>query len=706
MNDTLSCTQAFDESLIRPDISMSCAPTTLIVVDESFENLACDSMFTSKMIRTYTAIDDYGNTSDTCIQTIYLERTNLDSIAPPLPFALFNNSALSCSSGFATTSEGYPFPALSVTGAPRLRAENGGFVDLFPFDASIICNGFAEYEDEILPSSTSCNIKIKRTFTIGEWWCGGTNKRSYAQIIEVVDFDGPDLTCPSNITVSTGSFDCEAMVSVPLPITMDACNNDLKIDLGTPAGTFENYSGESFNLSTGVHDLQYAVYDGCGKGSFCSFTVTVVDNADPIAICDQFTEVSLSLETTTYVTAASIDDGSFDECSPVTLEVARMDDPGFDDFTGFGPQIDINCSDAGQTVMVGLLVTDAGGNTNMCMVSVDVKDKVDAKMVCPGPMSVECNFAFDPVNLSAFFGEVEIFDNCPEENSLDESMVGDLNSCGSGVLTRQIRLLNSQGVQVDYCEQVITFASGTPLQYSDITPPNPSVEVNGCGIGAIDPGTLGMPIIPNATCQQVAIAIENDTFPFTQNGACLKIIRTFKVIDWCISTGPGSASSPFEFEQHIKVYNTVKPVFTDVFEDSTYCSFAIDCGGRLVEGLTAVSTDDCTANSELIRTYETRNAAGIIVRSGNGHDASGEYGLGSYTVRFIAEDKCGNQQVTESSFTIISCKQPVPYCLDGLSTTLTAMDTNDDGTADSELVMLTPSFFDNGSYHPCGYIRF
>jgi len=77
--------------------------------------------------------------------------------------------------------------------------------------------------------------------------------------------------------------------------------------------------------------------------------------------------------------------------------------------------------------------------------------------------------------------------------------------------------------------------------------------------------------------------------------------------------------------------------------------------------------------------------------------------LGSYTVRFIVEDKCGNQEVRESTFSVMSCKQPVPYCLDGLSTTLTAMDTDDDGTADSELVMITPAFFDNGSYHPCGY---
>jgi hypothetical protein len=699
-NDTLSCTQAFDESTIRPDISMSCAPATLLLVDEEIENLNCDSLFTAKMVRKYTAVDIYGNTSDTCEQTIFLRRTNLDSISPVQPYAIFNNQAISCSSGFATTSQGYPYPALSVTGAPRLRVEGGEFIDLYPFESALICNGFAEFEDELMPGSTSCVTKIIRTFTIGEWWCGGTNDRTFKQLIEVVDFDGPEIICPDNMTVSTGSFECTASVSFPFPTGEDACNNELVYNIATPVGDIENYQGESFTLPAGEHTINYAVYDACGQGSFCSFTITVVDNADPIAICDQFTEVSLSLETTTYVPAESIDDGSFDECGPVTLSVARMDDPGFEDFTGFGPEIDITCDDAGQTIMVGLLVTDAGGNTNMCMVSVAVKDKIEAQMVCPADTTVECNFAYDPDNLSAFFGDVVIYDNCPAANTLDDVIVGSLNSCGSGVLTRQITLLNAQGVQTDYCEQTITFANGSPLEYGDIIPPNSPVEVTGCGIFALENADVRMPIIPDGVCQQVAMSVDNDTFPFTEEGACLKIIRTYKVIDWCITSGYGSAGDPFEFEQIIKVSNTEKPIFTNVFVDSTYCSFAGDCGGIVVTGLTAESSDDCTDESELINKYETRNAEGTVVRFGNGLDASGAYDLGDYTVTFIAEDKCGNQQATTSTFSVISCKQPVPYCLDGLSTSLTLMDPDEDGEFVA-MVMLDTEFFDAGSYHPC-----
>ena len=439
-------------------------------------------------------------------------------------------------------------------------------------------NGFAEFEDEILPGSTSCVTKILRTFTIGEWWCSETNEREFVQLIEVVDFDGPTIDCPADFTISTASFDCEGYTEIDLPEVSDACNDDnIRIDLSSPSGFIKDYAGQTIMLPVGVHVLEYHAYDDCDNRNDCRFTVTVRDESDPIAICDQFTAVGIGLEGLTKVTAESIDDGSFDECGPVELSVARMDAPGFDDLQGFGPYVDITCDDVGTVVMVGLLVSDAGGNTNMCMVSVEVQDKIDAQFLCPGDMEVECNFPFDPDNLSSFFGEVVIYDNCPGTNTVEDRLLGELNSCGAGVLIREIRLLNAAGVEVDYCTQEIVFRDGDRLTYSDISPPASEVTVTGCGPESIDPTFLGMPEVPDDECQQVGIAMENDTFPFTENGAYLKIIRTFSVIDWCIPDGPGSVLEPFEFVQTIKVNNTEGPELEELFSDTVFCSF----GSRL-----------------------------------------------------------------------------------------------------------------------------
>jgi len=162
--------------------------------------------------------------------------------------------------------------------------------------------------------------------------------------------------------------------------------------------------------------------------------------------------------------------------------------------------------------------------------------------------------------------------------------------------------------------------------------------------------------------------------------------------------------SPFEFTQTIKVNNTVGPEIENVFADSVFCSYEIGCGGINVNDyLTATSSDDCTAADDLLNRYEVKDSEGELYRFGTGLDASGFYDVGEYTVRFISEDKCGNQEFEESTFEIRSCKLPTPYCLQGLSTTLTAMDTTGDGIADAEMVMLPVDFFDAGSYHPCGY---
>jgi len=271
-----------------------------------------------------------------------------------------------------------------------------------------------------------------------------------------------------------------------------------------------------------------------------------------------------------------------------------LDDGSFDTFA---PKAPIYCSDAGGQVMVGMLVTDMGGNTNMCMVTVFVDDKVDAKMIAPDDITVPCDFAYDESALDDFFGEATILDNCPEENYIVNTLVGELNSCSAGVLTREMRLFNAQDQMVDYKEQKITFTSGTPLTLGEIIPPSPEVDIDGCGFDDI--ANLDQPQIPLASCRLTSIAIENDTFPFVNiaEGACLKIVR-------------------------------------------------------------------------------------------------------DYTIRFISEDRCGNQSVVESNISVINSKNPTAYCYEGLSTSLTLMDPDNDGTFEP-MAMLDVSFFDAGSNHPC-----
>jgi hypothetical protein len=61
------------------------------------------------------------------------------------------------------------------------------------------------------------------------------------------------------------------------------------------------------------------VTDANGNTSTCDATVTIEDNIAPTAICQNIT-VQLDATGTVTITSAQIDNGSSDNCGPVTLD--------------------------------------------------------------------------------------------------------------------------------------------------------------------------------------------------------------------------------------------------------------------------------------------------------------------------------------------------------------------------------------------------
>jgi len=121
----------------------------------------------------------------------------------------------------------------------------------------------------------------------------------------------------------------------------------------------------------------------------------------------------------TLVPASVFDDGSYDNCGPVTFRARRMDSCIDFDWTTEGACIDdipggvppVNSRDRGTVhrpcvpfaccdvgagaIMVELEVTDAAGNRNYCMVEVNVQDKISPFVACPPDIIVSCDFWFN-----------------------------------------------------------------------------------------------------------------------------------------------------------------------------------------------------------------------------------------------------------------------------------------------------------------------
>jgi len=58
------------------------------------------------------------------------------------------------------------------------------------------------------------------------------------------------------------------------------------------------------------------------------------------------------------------------------------------------PYHSVVCEEVGTTVMVELRVTDEAGNSNACMVLIDVLDKIDPTIICAPNKDVDCSATY------------------------------------------------------------------------------------------------------------------------------------------------------------------------------------------------------------------------------------------------------------------------------------------------------------------------
>lgn len=673
------------------------------LVYETFNVLPCEANNIGRIIRRYIAVDKFGNESeDTCTATIYLERSNFAGIVSP------GNAKLQCSDNFVKDNKGFNSPAPSETGVPTYNGQPIFPVNLFN---TLYCNATLDYDDVIV-FDTPCKKRIARTWKIFEWHCSGLviHPVGVPQMIDIVDDTAPVIPIVANQTMTTRTKACSATATLPALNITDNCNGVKTVNInvfnnGSPVGSLPT-NGGVLELPVGNNVITYQASDNCGNTSTRTYTITVSDETNPIAICDQFTTVSIKTNGYTEVTAVAVDDGSFDECSAVTLDLQRMEDPcGTNYNIGWHEKVGFCCMDANQSRMVTLRVRDAGGRENLCMVTVNVQEKVNPTISCPADRTItDCTFTFDPNNLDFYFGAAVITDNCPANNTVNHEYDDQRNQCGVGTLIRSFEVL-SGGISYGTCTQTITFQNNAPFNGNDslqLNWPDDYTAVNQCNILNLEPEFLpagfNRPVITQDVCDRVGFTKEDLVFPFTTNGACFKIIRKWTVIDWCQTDSNGDYKT-WTHEQEIKVMDNTAPLITSPDTSRLALSYDANCLGANIV-LTA-SAEDCTPEEELSWNYTVLDAAGNFYDEGNTNDASGYFPIGDYTIEFVVEDRCGNQATTGYTFEIINAKTATPICFNDLSADLVVMDLDNNGTPDTAMVDIKAERFNNHSYHSC-----
>lgn len=647
---------------------------TDLIIDED-----CDSDDVSaRIIRTWTVTDAHGN-MNTCDQEIIIDRVTLSTDSPSCPVA----------ATFECSSTDVPSVHPDATGYPYFIIDNEHY-DVIPGD-DFFCELASSYTDEYFDICGG-GVKILRTWTVYDWCMPtilGTNPYSCIQVIKVMDRTAPVVTAQDTIFTNSNNASCDGVLLLPAANITDNCSTEFEVEIRTPVGNFQGNGGQLALFPVGTHTLEYYVYDQCENLSVDTSVLVVQDNAPPIAVCDDNTTVSLSLDGTAIVYAHTFDNGSYDNCEVSHFEVRRMasdclPETTWDEFVPF------ECCEIGETVMVTFRVYDGLGNFNDCMIEVEVQDKLDPVISCPEDKIAQCTDNL--LNLGAFGSAVAV-DNCGAV--ISETSLSDINSCNTGSIVRIFTATDPTGKSVS-CQQTITVVNDNPFDANGIIWPE-DFTTNECGAAVLpddlssSPIIYDYPVMTTGTCDLVAASFEDQYLPIAAP-ACYKIIRTWTVVDWCqYDANDVNPIGVWSHNQVIKVIDTDAPVL-DCPEDMVFNNFNDDCSNIFAE-IPAVSATDC--NDDLFYTYKVDLFSdGIGIQNNLGNNASGFYPLGTHTITFSVEDGCGNATTCDITIVLADGKAPTPVCINGISVDL--MEMGVDG-----MVTMTAEMFNAGSYDNC-----
>ena len=198
-----------------------------------------------------------------------------------------------------------------------------------------------------------------------------TNVGANAVTLTVTDVGGNTATCVATVTVN----DTVRPVAVcqNLTVQLDVAGNGSTTAAAVNNGSSDACGIATLSLSTtsfscanvGANPVVLTVTDVNGNSRTCSAVVTVEDNVDPVAVCQNLT-VQLDAAGNGSTTAAAVNNGSSDACGIASLTLSQ---------TAF------TCANVGANA-VTLTVADVNGNTGTCTATITVEDNVDPVAVC------------------------------------------------------------------------------------------------------------------------------------------------------------------------------------------------------------------------------------------------------------------------------------------------------------------------------------
>ena len=242
-----------------------------------------------------------------------------------------------------------------------------------------------------------------------------------------------------------------------------------------------------------------------------------------------------------------------------------------------------------------------------------------------------------------------------------------------------------------------------------------------------------MPFLRPVTCSVPGMGY--DDWEFELEGGCIKIIRRWKIIDWCQIDPETGTYRQWMYDQVIRVLDSAPAVFEEVTIRLTNAgvvddeSVNVGCPTSLVTlehtsenctpalSFALLASDDCSKLQNVTYSYELTVGSGAnsfvptatVVSGGGNVSATGEFGLNFgnfgpdfqnvvHRIRWVLDDRCGNLSICEFDFKVVDGKKPSPICTDEIIAVI---------MPSSGMISLNASIFNVASTDNCaGNLRY
>lgn len=717
-NDTLMCDdidyaatnaslEAYLKNLLESTIIDNCGDeeVTIEIVSNELAD-GCTSPFSAVRNIQFRALDNHAN-AENCSFDIYYRSVTPGSVQAPKNYT--ESMVLKCTDPFPEVN-GRPYPTVeyliqkdrgislpNINGVALATLVDGIFV------TDNMCNFMISYTDQEFPSCGN-SYKIVRTWLVQDW-CNNNAPEFFYQVIKVVDDVLNVSSGPTTINLSADASQCMASTTLERPIVAaNECSNwtwsvEVKESssdefIRVNSNLSSSVASVSYSFPLGTSSVQYIVTDDCDNQDSYMFSVIVTDNDEPMSVCDLRTVVTLNEDFNARAFAQSFDDGSFDGCSDITYKVRRLDG-GCNSTTAFDDFVKFCCEDFGQIIMVELQITDANGMTSSCVAEAVIAFRGELLgITCPAaPQDMDCN-QFENFNPNSLPAPVILTNNtCIGEIVPMASVTNEeLDDCGNGFKDIAWSILYA-GQDSVICTQRVNFINLNPFGENRINWPA-NRTVSSCGDLAPTESELNSILPSNLTCSNVIYSEPQDRVFENLSEACVKVLRTWTVVDWC--QYPQNPDAIWTHVQTIIVRNSNAPEFAESIatldQEGSGCSSIVT--------LTPIASDDCTATTDLVWTYGLEilsgNSSLVVIPTTSGSAFTTELAQGNYRVTWSVTDLCGNSSDGVYLFSVSDNMAPSVNCVGSVSIDI------DGGT---EIATLSVNQLDNGSSDLCGTIE-